>query len=93
MARNPLDLMASKIPWARKAEVWAADMITDAAVLAEAAKLPEFRACEWPGEFFGDARPQFFVAVCADGARFLIDTQGYDYARYIARLPRNQSAE
>lgn len=86
---HQIDALNRQIPWQRKAESWDGPAVTTAEVLMEAAKLPEFPAGGDPCECFEDGpRPQFFVAVCKNGDRFLVDTQGYDYARYIARLPR-----
>ena len=49
--------------------------------------LPRFRIVGGAGAEFDGPRPQFFVAEV--GAEFyLINTEGYDYARYAARLPR-----
>jgi hypothetical protein len=85
---HPLDILSHLIPWSRKAEAWHTPrQVEDAAVIELAAGLPEFRAHEYPTKEFPEARPQYHVAVLATGERFLVDTQGYDYARYIARLP------
>lgn len=79
---NPLNT----IRWARKASDWAAPTVTSPDVLTEANNLPIFPAMDNP---LDDAagRPQFYVAVLIDGRRFLVNTEGYEYARYIAALP------
>ena len=94
-----METILSKANWTCKAESWnEAEVITDQAVLAEVqarladGRLPIYHSNEmYPCSYFAgtDAktRPQFFVARRADGRRFLVDTQGYDYARYIAALP------
>jgi hypothetical protein len=84
--------------WTRKAERWEAEVINDPAVLTaikaglETNRLPVYLSAEaFPcSKFSGtdaESRPRFFVAKRPNGRSFLVDTQGYDYHRYIAQLP------
>jgi len=75
------------VKWSRKAESWNARPITSPTVIEMANQLQEFPAGVYPTATFSGPRPQYHIAVCSNGDRFLVDTQGYDYARYIARLP------
>jgi hypothetical protein len=79
----------SLVSWHRKAPGWYASVVTSAEALAEIAKLPVFESNElYPvTDFRGPKRPQLHVLVRPDGTRFVVDTQGYGYARYIAQLP------
>lgn len=58
-----------------------------------AASLPEFAAEESPCATFSGERPQYHVARLPDGRRFIVDTQGFDYARYVAQLPSRRTAK
>lgn len=77
------------VRWARKAEAWSeAPMVTNPEALAEAETLPVFEACSNPGRKWDEELPQYHIAIRPNGDRFLVNTEGYDYARYIARLPK-----
>lgn len=81
------------IKWTRKPVFWDALLVTSTEALAEVerAGLPMFEATANPMEGWGpwgiSELPQFFIAVRPNGERFLVNTEGYDYARYIAKLP------
>lgn len=77
----------ARIPWSRKADAWQGREIENEAVIEAANELPEFPAGASPCFDLPAGRPRIFVAVTKGGSRFLVDTQGYDYARYIALLP------
>jgi hypothetical protein len=83
----------SPLPWCRKAETWSeADRNTPSpGALLEAlvARLETFPAGPWPLTRFSGPRPQIFIAVTPKGDRYLVDHQGYDYARYVMALPEN----
>jgi hypothetical protein len=81
------------VPWKHKAARWdEARLIEDPAVIAATATFRVYDGPSSPLHYFPDEangvhhRPQFHI-VQIESQRFLVDTQGYDYARYIARLP------
>lgn len=90
-ATDVINASAHLIPWFRKDSDWLRGYegknVEDPGVLAAVATLPSFPAERSPMDRFQGPRPQFFVAALPDGSRYLVDHQGYDYARYIARLP------
>jgi len=78
--------------FARKAESWdrwynLLIPLASRSVQKIAASLPVFKAEPTPCDDFRGERPQYHVAKTLDGRRFVVDTQGYNYARYIERLP------
>lgn len=85
------DLYVSGIRgWIRKAASWHAPVaqIPSLAVQAIVDALPAIRVnTPWPCADFPFTAPQYFVAIRPDGRRFLVDTEGATYARYIVQLP------
>jgi hypothetical protein len=83
------DLMSHVRGWVRKAETWnAPDLQCSPEVRAMIEALPAIQVrTPWPTADLPFEAPQYFIAVLPDGRRFLVDTEGYDYARYITRLP------
>jgi hypothetical protein len=73
-------------PWARKAATWDAPLVTDEATLEAITDLLIFPAGEYPLDDFAGERPRYFIARLLDGRRFLVNTEGYNYARYIVAL-------
>lgn len=71
--------------WSRKAESW--ERVTaDEKANHYAKGLPVYPITDYPCQSFPEERPQYHVERSFGGERFLIDTQGYDYARYAIRL-------
>ncbi len=80
---NPLD----SAHYTRKAYNWSeADTDARRAVLHAAKYLPVFSTHGKPIDDFPEDRPQYHIAEVGDHL-YLVDTQGFNYARYIARLP------
>ena len=66
-----------------------------AILLAEAGikELPRFATSENnPMQTFPEVRPQVFVAVLGNGQEFVVNTEGYPYARYVGRLNLDDTA-
>ncbi len=41
----------------------------------------------------GGVKPQYFIMITAYGTRLLVNTEGYEYCRYIGRLPMAKTPE
>ncbi len=81
--------------WARKADSWidesipvitAQHALVTIQQLIVANELLVFPTTREAYEDFEGPRPQFFVAQLENGDRFLVDSQGYNYPRYVARI-------
>jgi hypothetical protein len=84
------DLYGMVRGWVRKAESWNAPVAPAPSAEAQAIidALPVHRVnTPWPTADLPFEAPQYFVAVLPDGRRFLVDTEGGNYCRYIIRLP------
>ena len=76
------------LKWSRKAWKW--DEVNEdsrARAAAVDAKLVVYFAEVSPCTYFSGPRPQMHIAETPNGDRFLVDTQGYNYARYAVRIP------
>lgn len=78
---------SSHIRWARKPIRWgeANHYVAPRDVTDAVRDLPRYSGPSHPYMDFHEERPQFFV-VDRDGKEYLVDTQGYNYARYVVRL-------
>lgn len=74
----------------RKPEDWTDGYIPEVAGLALTglSALPVYPAPVFPCDDLPDGLPQYFIAERPNGDRFLVDTQGYNYCRYVARIPK-----
>jgi hypothetical protein len=80
--------------WIRKACSWDAPVakIPALSVRAIIDALPAIPvSTNHPCADFPFEAPQYFVAIRPDGRRFLVDTEGATYARYIVQLPTDAS--
>lgn len=82
------DATYARIPWLRKAESWKEAEGYVAPADLDLTGIPEFPAEPDPMRTFSMPRPRFFIAVRPGGDRFLVNTEGYDYGRYVAALPK-----
>lgn len=91
---SPIEHVLRHSDMQRKAESWPTRATASAAAV-DALELPSFDFAEVYGRGYATplasfagceaGMPQHFI-LCRGEDRFLIDTQGYDYARYIARI-------
>jgi len=90
---RPFDLYQFVGGWERKACSWDAPIARCSHPGGREAidALPVIRlATPFPTASFpqrSEEYPQYFVALLGDGRRFLVDTEGAQYARYIVQLP------
>lgn len=85
-----IDLLVAVKGWARKAESWHAGtaIVRRPAVQEAIEALPVHRiTTAYPCQDFPFPAPNYFVGVRPNGVRFLVATEGSNYARYIVRLP------
>lgn len=79
------------IPYGRKEFDWNSEsipVIKSTAALLALPSLPVFPANASPMDDLPDDRPQYFVAERPNGDRFVVNTEGYNYCRYVARVPK-----
>lgn len=79
------------IAFARKPETWEDSSIpevTSQTALLAVPFLEVFPATPLPLDTLPDGRPQYFIAERPNGDRFLINTEGYNYGRYVARIAK-----
>ena len=84
-----MDIYKAVKGWERKAVSWDAPKakLVDPAAREAIEALPVIRISTiFPCQNFGIDVPQYFVALRPNGERFLVDTEGATYARYIVRL-------
>lgn len=87
---NKIIQILAQVPMARKAEAWHHEQIPtirSRAALEALKSLPVFAATASPMDDLPWDRDRFFIAERPDGSRFLVNTEGYNYSRYIARIP------
>lgn len=79
------------IPYGRKEESWDSrsipDVTSEAALLALRG-LPVYSAEATPMLDIPADRPQYFIVERPNGDRFVVNTEGYNYCRYVARIPK-----
>ena len=89
---DPLDALLAATDFRCKPVEWPTKVSAPADKVA-AAKLPSFTIFEVYGpclahptrDFDRDDLPQYFI-LAGHGASWLVDTQGYSYARYVALI-------
>lgn len=73
------------LKWSRKAYDW--DEVTaDRRAWIAIEGLQAFPAGSSPMDTFPDSRPSLHLTYRTNGDWFLVDSQGYDYARYAVRI-------
>jgi hypothetical protein len=81
----------SAVAFGRKPERWTDEhipTISNPEALAALKNLPVYSANASPNDDLPKDRPQYFIVERPNRDRFLIDTQGYNYCRYVARIPK-----
>lgn len=81
------------IPYGRKEVDWNSESIptiTSEAAWLALPGLPTFPAEARPSDDIPEDRPQYFIAERPNGDRFVVDTEGYNYCRYVARIPKEK---
>lgn len=82
-------LPSEPIGWLRKATAWtdAGQPVQDADVIRFSDTLPVYGPTPYPCADFPFPRERYHVARFPGGTRYLVNTEGANYARYIVRLP------
>lgn len=79
------------IPYGRKEIDWNSETIpevTSPAALMGLRDLAVYSAEARPCDDIPADRPQYFIAERPNGDRFVVNTEGYNYCRYVARIPK-----